>query len=223
MSSVWALVPAKSPLRSKTRLNAIMQRDECASLSQAMLRDVLAALGAAKSVDAIAVLTDDDAVAAAAAAAGHTVVRDAANDLCATLDKAAAQLAKFGATTVLVMPADMPTITAADIDALVERHTGGLSLCPAIRDGGTNALLCSPPAAVPFCFGHNSAQKHLESAAARDVPHARLALPAFFRDIDLPNDLVWLTGQPAGTHTLAFLRQSGISARLGPAHMSASG
>lgn len=223
MTPVWALVPAKSPERSKTRLQSVLQPDERAGLSEAMLRDVLAALDAAQNIAGVAILTDSDAIAATAQRDGYAVVRDCSSNFCTALDSAAAELAKRGAAGVLVMPADMPTIRAGDIDALIRRHDGGVSLCPAIRDGGTNALLCTPPTAVPFCFGNDSAHKHLEAASAGGIEHARLALPAFFRDIDLPDDLVWLNSQHGAPHTLDFLRQSGISARLGPAYLSASG
>jgi len=97
-----------------------------------------------------------------------------------------------------------------------------LSICPAIRDGGTNALVCSPPDAMPFQFGSDSARKHLEEAAVRGMPNARLRMHAFFRDIDTPDDLVWLAGQKNGINTVRFLQQSGIAARLGPDHLGAS-
>jgi 2-phospho-L-lactate guanylyltransferase len=223
MTEVWALVPAKSPARSKSRLRSVLPAADCALLSHAMLQDVLAALEGAASVDRIAVLTDADEIEHFAANAGHRVIRDAGAELCAALDQAAAELARHGATTLIVLPGDMPTLTSADIDGLLARHTAGLSLCPAIRDGGSNALVCTPPTAIPFCFGADSAARHLEAATARGLQTARLALPAFFRDIDLPDDLVWLNAQSAGAHTQAYLRQSGLSARLGPAFLSAAG
>ena len=223
MTEVWALVPAKCPAQAKSRLRSVLLPDECALLSKAMLRDVLAALKAADTVDSVAVLTDDDDVAGFVEATGHHVIRDESDNLCTSLDHAAAELARRGAGTLLVLPADMPTLSSADIDSLVQRHSSGLSLCPAIRDGGTNALICSPPDAVPFCFGVQSAARHLDVAAARGLPAARLALPAFFRDIDLPDDLIWLNAQTAGAHTQEYLRRSGLSARLGPATMSAAG
>lgn len=223
MAEVWALVPAKCPARSKSRLGSVLPAEDCAQLSHAMLQDVLAALRGASTIDHAAVLTDDDTVAHFAADAGHPVLRDAGDELCASLDKAAAALARRGAATVIVLPSDIPTVTSADIDGLLKRHEAGLSLCPAIRDGGTNALVCTPPDAVPFCFGANSAARHLQEAGARGVQTSRLALPAFFRDIDLPDDLVWLNAQRAGAHTQAYLQQSGLSARLGPAFLSAAG
>jgi 2-phospho-L-lactate guanylyltransferase (CobY/MobA/RfbA family) len=137
--------------------------------------------------------------------------------LCQSLDAAAKHLAQQGVSTVLIIPADVPTVKAADIDQLIERHRGGLSISPAIRDGGTNALVCSPPDAIDFCYGKNSAHRHLQKAQDANISCTRLPAPAFFRDIDLTDDLVWLNNQSHGAHTLAYLRESGINARLQPA------
>lgn len=217
MQDIWVLIPVKAPERSKTRLQPVLDMDECARLCLAMLEDVLEAAGAATSVDGVAVVTADSAAARAARDVGAEVLEDRSGDLCGALDSAARQLAGRGATAVVVIPADVPTISAGNIDALVTKHQGGLTICPAIRDGGTNALMCSPPDAVPFCFGRDSARKHGERAEQEGVKFTRLALPAFFRDVDLPEDLAWLAGRESASHTLRYLRESGITARLKPA------
>jgi 2-phospho-L-lactate guanylyltransferase len=223
MNEVWALVPVKAPAASKTRLSSILQPKECASLSRAMFMDVFATLAATSRVSHIVVLTDDDEVAMLAEQLGHTVVRDECDgELCAGLNTAARYIADQGANTMLVVPGDMPTITPQDIEQLLERHQGGLSLCPAIRDGGTNALVCSPPDAMPFQFGKDSAKKHLAAATDRGLTATRLPLQAFFRDIDIPDDLNWLSNQQSQSNTLRFLRQSGIFARLGPGYTGLS-
>ena len=216
MRDTWVLIPVKTPQRSKTRLLPVLEAKECARLCLAMLEDVLQAAGAAESVAGIAVVTADETAAALARDAGAEIIDDEADDLCGALDAAARKLAARGVHAVVVLPADVPTVAAADIDALVGKHVGGLTICPAIRDGGTNALICSPPDAVPFCFGRDSARKHGERAAQEGVPFERVAQPAFFRDVDLPEDLVWLAGQERATHTLQYLRDSGITARLKP-------
>jgi len=216
MRNTWVLIPVKTPQRSKTRLLPVLDADKCARLCLAMLRDVLDAAGAAGKPSGIAVVTADKAAADVARDAGAEVLADEADDLCGALDAAAGELAARGAEAVVVLPADIPTIAGADIDALIVKHRGGLTICPAIRDGGTNALMCSPPDAVPFCFGTDSARRHGERAAADGVAFARLALPAFFRDVDLPGDLVWLKGQDTAPHTLHYIRESGIAARLKP-------
>lgn len=215
MSGTWALVPAKAPGRAKTRLAPVLNADESAELSAHMLLDVLDALEAATAVDHIAVLTDADSVAALARGRGHEVLHDPADsEINSALNAAARELAARGATTVLIIPGDIPTLRATDLDALLARHPGGLSLCPAIRDGGTNVLIASPPDAIEFCFGADSAALHLAAAERAGITAARLCLPAFFRDIDVPDDLAWLSHQDHPGHAATFLRHSGISARL---------
>jgi 2-phospho-L-lactate guanylyltransferase len=224
MNVVWALIPVKSPGRSKTRLASVLQPQECAKLSRAMFMDVLAAMDAADKVCDIAVLTNDDEIAAIAQGLGHRVLPDRSEgELCDGLNTAARKLAELGAETVLIVPGDLPTITSTDIDLLLQRHPGGLSICPAIRDGGTNALVCSPPDALPFQFGKDSARKHLEQAAKRGMETTRLPMQPFFRDIDTPDDLNWLAAQQSNSNTVRFLHESGIAARLGPAHTGTSG
>lgn len=221
MSAIWALVPAKAPGRGKTRLAPVLNADEAAQLSAHMLLDVLDALEAASAVNRIAVLTDADSVAELARDRGHTVLHDPADaEINSALNAAARELAARGATTVLIIPADLPTLQAADVDALLARHSEGLSLCPAIRDGGTNVLILSPPDAIECCFGADSAARHLDAAERAGIPAARLCLHAFFRDIDVPDDLAWLSQQDDTGHTTHFLHHSGISARL---HRSATG
>ncbi len=227
MSGTWALVPVKTPEHSKTRLASVLQPQECASLSRAMFLDVLNALGAAAGITHIAVLTNDDEVAEIAAQLGHEVIRDQhGGELSKGLNAAARYIADQGADVMLVIPGDIPTISPQDIEQLLQRHleleTGSLSLCPAIRDGGTNALVCSPPDALPFQFGDDSAQRHLDVAEQQGLHTMRLPMQAFFRDIDIPDDLVWLTHQESDSNTLRFLRQSGIFARLSPGLAEAS-
>jgi len=211
-----ALVPVKPPARSKSRLVPVLEQDECASLSLAMLSDVIDALAGAASVDEVVVITADEDVASMVRQAGHRVIEDVSTDLCGALDAAARQLAENGVETLLIVPADIPTITSTDVDNLINKHQGGLSISPAIRDGGTNALVCSPPDAVAFCYGKDSARKHLQRAERAGIVSSRLPVPAFFRDVDLPDDLVWLNSQQCAPHTLDFLRESGINARLKP-------
>ena len=53
---VWALVPVKDPARAKTRLAPVLSADQRAALQRAMLADVLAALGRARTLAGIAVI-----------------------------------------------------------------------------------------------------------------------------------------------------------------------
>ena len=58
-----------------------------------------------------------------------------------------------------------------------------MTICPA-SDDGTNALLVSPPDALPFLYGPKSAQMHFAAAQERGLAAQFLALDSLSFDID---------------------------------------
>lgn len=215
MISAWALVPVKPFAAAKTRLAGVLSPAECALLAEHMLRDVLRALTAASGITGIALLTREPRVAELAeAGTARLLPEPSAGDYLAALDSAAATLAAAGARHLLVLPGDLPTLSAVDVQALLTRHGPGVSICAAQRDGGSNALLLTPPTAIPMLFGANSAERHAEAARERGIEWHRLDLAAFAHDIDTPDDVAWLLGQRIACATLAWLRASGIAERF---------
>jgi 2-phospho-L-lactate guanylyltransferase len=93
---------------------------------------------------------------------------------------------------VLVLPADLALLSAADIDALVAalpEFGPGLVLAPDRHGSGTNALLARPAGVVGHHFGHGSFEAH--SAAARDLSIACVVVetPGLALDVDSQDDL----------------------------------
>jgi 2-phospho-L-lactate guanylyltransferase len=180
-----------------------------------MLRDVIGALRATRDLAGIALLTADAGVAAVAGETGCTMLaEDPSQDMSANIEAAAARLAAAGAHTVVVVPADLPGLTAGDVAALLATHRNGVTVVPATADGGTNALAMTPPGAGQCLFGPDSARRHLAAARLRGLAAALLPLPGFARDIDTVDDVRWLCGQPAGGAAREYLDRSGICARL---------
>jgi 2-phospho-L-lactate guanylyltransferase len=215
MAGAWALIPVKPFALAKTRLEGLLSRDECAQLAAHMLLDVLRALAATPLIEGITLLGNEPQLAALTAGSGARLLPEPAGmDYRQGLNEAAAALATQGVRQLLVLPADLPTLTGADVRRLVEGHHSGLSLCPAARDGGSNALLLSPPTAIPFLYGPDSAQRHLEAAQARGIAARHIELAGFARDIDTPDDVYWLLEQRIACATLAWLKSSGIRERL---------
>jgi 2-phospho-L-lactate guanylyltransferase len=97
-----------------------------------------------------------------------------------------------GATAVLVLPADLPAVSAVAIDALVGAALAGTHGLVAIvtdRHGrGTNALLLSPPGIVDPAFGPDSRAVHRHAAAAASATYLELGGPLAL-DVDTPADL----------------------------------
>ncbi len=214
MASTWALLPIKPFARAKSRLAERLSREECARLAEEMTRDVLRALTASAQISGITLLSDEPRLAALAeAASAERRPELPGEDYRTGLGRVAAELAGRGVRHLLVLPADLPTLSGADVQALLAVHRGGVTLCPA-PDGGTNALLLSPPTAIPFLYGPGSAAAHLAAARAAGIPAQEVALPGFTRDVDTPADLGWLLEQRIACATLAWLKAGGIMARL---------
>jgi len=211
----WALVPIKAFGKAKTRLLPVLNANQCAALAQHMAMDVVAALKSVKNLQGITLLGEQPIVADFARKLECDYQAEASADgLSASLDVAAGDLKIAGVDTLLVLPSDLPTIRAADIDQLLNKHAGGLGVCPARRDGGTNALVISPPGAIEFCFGQNSARRHLEAANVAELKAEQLSCDAFSRDIDTPDDLIWFCQRYSTGSTADYLNKTGICETL---------
>jgi 2-phospho-L-lactate guanylyltransferase len=143
------------------------------------------------------VVSRDDAVLDVAAAAGAATLTETGADLNLALRQGCDQARREGGDAVLILPADLPLLTVADIDLLlVEAATGaGVVLAPS-QDGGTNALFLRLPLPIPLCFGPNSFQRHQEVAAAAGLTTTVCTTPSLAFDLDRPEDLavLWAEG-----------------------------
>ena len=60
-------------------------------------------------------------------------------------------------------------------------------------DLGTNALLTTPPDAIPFLYGIDSSLAHQQAAEQRAISFQLLELPELALDVDTPADIDQLT------------------------------
>jgi len=218
---LWAVVPVNLFARTKRRLMPLLSRREREALARSMLEDVLFALTHTSSLAGIMVITGDDNAAAIARTADALVITDVENSgTTAAVTMAAQHLAEMGREGMLVIPADVPLITPIDIEMILATHRAApsITLVPSGIDGGTNALACSPPQAVPFSFGEDSFRRHREAAWARGIEPKILSLERVGHDIDRPGDLATFLLRPSLTHTYAYLTTIGVSERLRHVH-----
>ena len=147
-------MPIKDFARAKSRLGETLTGEQCAQLAACMAADVIAALRGCTGIDHIVCLGEKAEIRAFATQHGCEFIQETSSDgLLANLNHAAQKLQDKGAQTLLIIPGDLPTLTSADLDKLLNHHHGGLTVCPAVRDGGTNALVISPPTGFGFFFG----------------------------------------------------------------------
>lgn len=217
LPTLWAVVPVKSFACAKQRLAPLLGARERATLARAMFEDVLQVLVRSPFVAGALVVTQDVEAATMARRAGAGVLSDPREPgLIPAVQHAARTLAAARCAGMLVVPADLPLITSADIEliALGHRSSPAVTLVAASSDGGTNALACSPPDAMPFFFGEDSFRRHRDGALALGLTPKVLTLPRFGRDIDRPEDLLAFLERPSATRTHACLTDSGIARRL---------
>lgn len=91
----------------------------------------------------------------------------------------------LGSPPLLVIHADLPLLTRADVEALLEAAQGGIALAPDWHGMGTNALAIEDDRPFTFVFGADSFARH---KAGADVT-AIVSRPGLALDVDTPEDL----------------------------------
>jgi 2-phospho-L-lactate guanylyltransferase len=117
---------------------------------------------------------------------------------------------------VLVLPADIPLARAEDIARLASLHPAGpaVTVARAAADGGTNALVMSPPDVIAVQFGKNSEARHAEAAHKAGAAVQSLVIPRMAYDIDRPEDVARFLDGTSETHTYRLLRRMALAGTL---------
>jgi 2-phospho-L-lactate guanylyltransferase len=190
--AMWAIVPCKRLNRAKTRLAHVLGPAERHALARAMLRDVLAVLTQVRGLDGVAVVTSDPEVSALADASVALVLDDPPNaDHSAAARAATAEVARRGVRGVLILSADVPLLTASEVERVLAIHGGGRGITIATNRAGegTNAIACTPPDAIALSFGRDSRRRHVRAARELGLPVRCICPPGLALDIDTPEDL----------------------------------
>ena len=182
------VIPSKPYRLAKTRLAACLTPSQRRSLSQWLLRRTIRLVR--PLVESVMVISRDGEVLTDACAVGATTVVETGVGLNSALIQAAERIVAAGGTSMLVVPADLPLLRAADITALLARGTAAPSVvvAPCRREVGTNALLTNPPDVIPFAFGADSFHRHCALAAQRGIVPVIYRSPTLGFDLDTPED-----------------------------------
>ena len=220
-------VPVKDLVNAKQRLMPVLSPEERMELAGAMLRDVLAALVAARAGQ-VWVVTRDPAVARLARELGTLVLTEPENrGHTAAVAQAQAEASRAGAGVFATVPGDTPCVTAAEIAELIAaaRVAGPRAALVPSRSGlGTNGVALAPPGAMRLTFGEPSFDNHVEVARAGGLGPTVLRLPGLGLDIDAPEDLLALAAEAPESLSGNLLTRWHIAARLActPSVLSAS-
>ena len=214
------LVPVKNLANAKQRLSPVLTPEERFELAHAMCEDVLRALAGWQSRPAVAVVTSDPLARDLAARLAFEIIADDHNaGETSAIEMATAVCRKRGATSTLVVPADIPLIDSAELQKIVDfAPSGGAVLVPDAAGRGTNAAWRSPGDLFLLRFGNDSFLPHLAAARATGLPCVVLELPGIARDVDRPEDLHALAAASGDRRSQALVRSWRLEERTQACH-----
>lgn len=190
-----AVLPVKRLDDAKQRLAAGIDTERRRELAGAMVADVLDAIGEARVIERVIVVTGDPIAQELASEAGAEVVPDPED--AGHVEAAQAGIARAeveGAERVVLLAGDCPLLDPRELDKLLTGVPGRyVGVVPDRHGSGTNALLLSPPDAIAPAFGEGSRERHVEAARRAGIPFAIENLPSIELDLDTPADVIALT------------------------------
>jgi 2-phospho-L-lactate/phosphoenolpyruvate guanylyltransferase len=197
LGQIVALVPVRSLSGAKTRLGEPLDAEERTELVRAMLRRTVREARAVTGLDTVMVVSLDGELLEEARAMGALSFLQQRDGLNKGLEEARLSVGSR-ATALMVVPVDLPGVSAAALDALVRAAVEArreapdrpaVVVVPDRHGTGTNALLLVPPDAIPFRFGEGSRAAHAAAARAVGASYVELDGPLDF-DLDTPADLL---------------------------------
>ena len=186
--TVIAVLPFRSIDSAKSRMAPLLGEEERREFSARLLERTLLALGRAKSVSNVILVSPDPLARALARSGGHEALDDGGVDLNAAIALGVRHAATSGASAVLILPVDLAEISAANIDALMGGWSGSQPGLLASPDGGTSALVVPLPRTFTPQFGPNSAAAH-RAEFSRQGGETELLHSPLSADLDTPSDL----------------------------------
>jgi 2-phospho-L-lactate/phosphoenolpyruvate guanylyltransferase len=185
-----ALVPVKTLASAKSRLAAHLSPCEREALVLDMLHHVLAVLRESEVLEQIVVVSPDERVLERARSWGVQAWPEEVHGHNPALYAAARRIRAGGASALLTISADLPLLSVQDIRTMVARSAGHSVVIAPSRDGnGTNALLVRPPLAIPYLFGLDSFQHHVQVTGQRQLSVSIYNSTGLAWDIDTIDDI----------------------------------
>src|SRR5436305_5169805 len=190
---IVAIIPLGTLAGAQSRLGEVLDAEERLDLTVRLARATISAAVASQRVAETLVVTPDDSVRRIASELGARPIRQRDGGLNRGIDIGRVEAVAGGATAVLIVPIDLPDVSAAALDrvlATLDRPSRPLvAIVPDRHGRGTNALLIAPPSAIDTCFGGDSRAAHVAAARAAGADLVELDGPLSL-DLDTPDDLL---------------------------------
>ncbi len=208
-------IPLKTLDRAKGRLRSALRPEERRGLVRHMFLHVVSAVRRAAVPTRVFVLAGDAAGVRLAERAGAVPLAEwgmwrlewtdsgdlppvifpperVETPLNRVLSDALAWAEEMGWQRALVLPADLPYLSPAEVEALWQRSRAmplpHLVIAPDRQERGTNAFLSAPPTALPPLFGQGSFLRHVAWARMLGLHVQVVRSPGLAVDVDEVQD-----------------------------------
>lgn len=204
---IWTIIPVKPLYDSKSRLAQVLSPEERAALTSHILESTLQVLDDVDDIDRILVVSrDPKALKVARNGGAFTYSETDKQGLNSALTRATHIAAAKKADCVLILPADLPFLSADDVKKMIMQATEEVSgegngvsgcqhraiaICGDHNRDGSNALFVCPPTGFTFQYGPNSFNLHLDEASRLGMTARIVEAPGIRFDIDTEED--WKT------------------------------
>lgn len=207
------VIPLKAPARAKKRLSSLLDPEQRANFCCLMLQDVLNSIQFAGFEGETIVVCSEPTIREITESYGvQLIVTPMDGGYCEDALIGIEYFSSRGNEAISIIPADVPLLAPADVTELKEKHASGITLCPAMSDGGTNALVFDPPLGFPLQFGLNSLNNFRKIAARNGLASQVLEIGGLARDIDTCEDLRWLKSCAEGGAAWSYLQDIPLAA-----------
>jgi 2-phospho-L-lactate/phosphoenolpyruvate guanylyltransferase len=199
LSGAWTVVPVRGIVNGKSRLATVLDHAARVRLNRQLLERTLTVVDRWGGLCRCIVVTPCDEALAIARRLGAAAILETPE--AGGLNKAAVEGASYaidrGATSVLILPCDLPYLTPEALAAMTSgaRTPRHMVIAPDKAGTGTNALLVSAQRPFEFHYGERSFERHLLVCGERGWTAVICRRPELAFDLDTPQDLAaWETG-----------------------------
>ena len=188
--NIWLLLPVKPFSQGKSRLSSNLNDHERVVLNRALMLHVFETALTSQMFGNIVVISRDvEALELARSQKVHALAEQGYG-LNRALEQGRSYALARHAPALLVLPSDLPNLTIADLQLILQNGCSPSSIVIApSTDGGTNALFMYPPQILSFQFGRNSFLAHCNAARQQRFSIRTVLSPGLQTDIDSPQDL----------------------------------
>lgn len=190
--TIWAIVPVKPLRRGKSRLAGLLTEEQRTGLNRYLLEHTLTILNKIPDIEhTLVVSRDPAALALTRSMGGRTVMEDGAPQFNTAIERATIVAQSQGARAVLILPADLPLVEPADLEALLHQGQAApvVVIAPDRREDGTNGLFINPAGLIQYGYGLGSFQRHCQRATQAGAALVVVRSDRIGLDLDLPEDL----------------------------------